>query len=195
MLNVSRETRTRLDAYADLLRKWNSRINLVSQETLSELHTRHISDSWQLAELIGDSRGAYLDLGSGGGLPGLVIAIADPQRPATLVESDARKCAFLRTVARELDLQNVTVTNERIEAAEPANSEHISARALAPMTDLLAYVYRHISPTGVAWLMKGRNWRDEVLSAESHWKFNYISHQSRSQPGAAILKVTDIQHV
>ncbi|MTE00771.1 16S rRNA (guanine(527)-N(7))-methyltransferase RsmG [Paracoccus sp. YIM 132242] len=195
-MSVSRETSSRLQAYAELLRHWNSRINLVAPGSLSELQTRHIDDCLQVADLIQDGTGHWVDLGSGGGLPGLVLAIAkaDTDISFTLVESDQRKAAFLRTVVRELDLTRVKVVSRRVETLPPLNAAHVSARALAPLRQLMAYLHLHLAPTGTAFLMKGRQWQGEVEDARTEWVFDCVAHPSRTQEGAAILEVSGVSH-
>ncbi|MDS9466820.1 16S rRNA (guanine(527)-N(7))-methyltransferase RsmG [Paracoccus sp. MBLB3053] len=192
-MTVSRETE-RLNQYAGLMRKWNKAINLVAPSTLDALEERHISDSRKLAELSKATVGDWVDLGSGGGLPGLVLAINQPDRNISLVESDKRKCSFLRNVCREVGLMNVAILNERIEMVEPLSAQNISARALAPLPLLLSYVDRHLASGGRAWLMKGRNWRNEVDEARKDWSFNLTAHRSATDPDSAILEMTDIRH-
>lgn len=191
---VSRETE-RLGAFAGLLRKWNPAINLIAPSTVDQLESRHIADALQLARLAKTTPGLWLDLGSGGGLPGLVLAIAHPQIPVRLLESDQRKAAFLRNAIRELALQNADVICRRIEMADRQDAANISARALAPLPQLMAYVDRHLSPEGTAWLMKGRNWQKEVAEARKAWSFDMKAHQSSTDPDAAILEITGIRHV
>lgn len=190
---VSRETQA-LATYAALLRKWNPTINLVAPATLPDIEARHIADSSQLVDHATGSRGSWVDLGSGGGLPGLIVAITRPDLDVTLIESDKRKCSFLRTVVREADLGNVRIMDERIEAVDPLDAGNVSARALAPLPVLLSYVAKHIRPNGTAWLMKGRNWRSEVEEARRMWNFDMIAHNSRTDPDAAILQLTGIRH-
>lgn len=194
MTSVSRETE-QLSAYAALLRKWNPAINLVAAGTLDQIETRHIADALQLARLSTPATGAWADLGAGGGLPGLVIAIARPDISIWLVESDQRKAAFLRNAIRELSLKNAEVLCKRIESADRLNTANISARALAPLPQLMAYVERHLAPQGRAWLMKGRNWQNEVADARKSWDFDVKAHQSSTDPDAAILEITGIRHV
>lgn len=190
---VSRET-SLLSQYAALLRKWNPAINLIAPSTLSDIEGRHIADSAQLANLAQGTAGDWADLGSGGGLPGLVIAIQCPTKQVTLVESDGRKCSFLRTSVRELGLDNVRICNSRIEAADRLNVASVSARALAPLPLLLSYASRHLAPAGTAWLMKGRNWRSEIDEAATDWRFDYVAHPSKTDPDAAILEITGLRH-
>lgn len=193
-MNVSRETE-RLVAYAALLRKWNATINLIAPATAGQIETRHIADALQLARLPQQSTGLWVDLGAGGGLPGLVIAIACPEREVRLIESDQRKAAFLRAAIRELSLENASVICQRIESADSQNAANISARALAPLPQLMAYVDRHLSPDGRAWLMKGRNWQAEIAEARKTWSFDVKAHQSSTDSDAAILEITGIRHV
>lgn len=193
---VSRETKDRLSIYGDLLGRWNSKINLVSPATLPYLQERHFDDCLQVSEIAGGTTGLWVDLGSGGGLPGLVLAISnsDTDMKFKLVESDKRKAAFLRTVVRETALTNVTIVNERIEALSPQNAAYVSARALAPLRQLMAYLALHLAPSGRAFLMKGVLWRQEVQDARKNWNFDYIAHPSRTEAGAAILEVTGVRH-
>lgn len=197
MSDVSRETEARLSDFAALLRKWNPSINLVAPSTLAQLERRHIGDSRQLAGLADLQTGSWADLGSGGGFPGLVAAIYYADRPVTfhLVESDQRKATFLRNACRELDLYNITVHTARIESLISLRASIVSARALAPLTTLMSYVDRHLETGGVAWLMKGRNWQAELDQAQKTWQFDVKAHPSLTDPDAAILEVTGINHV
>lgn len=181
-----------LAGYAALLRKWNPAINLVAPSTLTSLESRHIIDSQQVAEAAQGATGAWLDLGSGGGLPGVVVAICRPMLSVTLLDSDQRKAAFLRNTVRTLGLSNCTVACARIEQHPPANADHISARALAPLDRLMPYLARHLAKDGTAWLMKGRNWQHEAETAQREWNFGMTTHPSRTEPGAAILQISGI---
>jgi 16S rRNA (guanine527-N7)-methyltransferase len=195
-MTVSRETSERLEIYASMLQRWNPHINLVASSTLNDLEARHIKDSLQLTHLASPEGGVWADLGSGGGLPGLIIAIAFAGRANTfvLVESDQRKAAFLRAVVRETELTKVTVLSQRIEAVQPLNAEYVSARALAPLGELMAYLDLHLAPSGKAFLMKGRQWRTEVEEAAKAWSFDYTAHPSHTQDGAAILEISGVKH-
>jgi 16S rRNA (guanine527-N7)-methyltransferase len=192
---VSASREAKLVSYAELLRKWNPAINLVAPATLPQLEQRHLADSLQLAELVSQPPGLWLDLGSGGGLPGLVSAIVHPDREILLVDSDRRKIAFLNTAIRELSLRNCTAKAARIEELPPAGSRTLSARALAPLDRLMAYVDRHLAQDGTAWLMKGRNWQAELEAARISWRFDVQAHASITDPSAAILEIRDVRHV
>src|SRR6266446_7568536 len=158
---VSRETEARLDRYVDLLRQWQAKTNLVAPSTIPHLWTRHIADSLQLLALAPSAR-VWLDLGSGGGFPGLVIACAlAGERGATvhLIESNAKKAAFLREAVRELDLRAV-VHGERIEHFSLPMGAHvdvITARAVAPLSVLFGYVALLLKTGAQALLLKGQD--------------------------------------
>lgn len=192
-MNVSRETEV-LEQYAALIRKWNPAINLVAPSTLEQVKSRHIDDCLQLVDVSRSSSGDWVDIGSGGGLPGIVVAICRPDIQVHLVESDRRKCSFLRNAGRELKLTNLSVSTERIESINPLKADHISARALAPLPLLLSYVDRHLVSGGRAWLMKGRNWRTEVEAARETWRFDVTSHPSVTDSEAAILEISELRH-
>lgn len=193
---VSRETEDRLVRYQTLLTKWNSAINLVAPATLADARIRHIEDSAQLWTLCSPRSGHWVDLGSGGGLPGIVVSIMAQGTDVrvTLVESDQRKATFLRTVIRELQLTQVSVLSQRIEELAPLLADFLSARALAPMIDLLPMIQRHLAPDGQAWLLKGARWRDECDAAQSEWQFNLRHFPSMTNPDAAILTISGVSH-
>lgn len=196
-LDVSRETLDRLSSFRDLLIKWNPKINLVSKTSLVEVWDRHIRDSAQMYPLAGICRN-WVDMGSGGGLPGLVITIVarelNPDLHVTMIESDMRKATFLRTVIRELGLTATALTS-RIEKTDPLNADVLSARALADLSSLLFFADRHLSPTGQALFFKGETWQKEVDEARKAWSFDLVSHTSKTNPNAAILEVREIKRV
>ncbi|SEK83750.1 16S rRNA (guanine527-N7)-methyltransferase [Roseovarius azorensis] len=195
LADVSRETIDRLKIYGDLLQKWNPRINLVSRATLDHLWSRHIEDSAQIYDLAPHPVAHWVDLGSGGGFPGLVVAImgAADRSPSrtTLIESDARKSAFLRTVIRETGA-NATVITARIEDIPPLSADVISARALADLDALLTYTERHLASGGSAIFLKGATWKKELSEVQSKWKFDYRLDKSRTETGPVILTITGV---
>jgi 16S rRNA (guanine527-N7)-methyltransferase len=196
--NVSRETIERLEVYAALLQKWNRRINLVAPGTIDALWDRHFTDSAQLLELAPHSATKWVDLGSGGGFPGAVVAIlahaTHPHLVTSLVESDQRKATFLRAIARETD-SPFSVITDRAEQAPKSRADVVSARALAPLEVLLGYVVRHTMDGGVALLPKGANAASEVEMARKTWSFSCESNPSVTDQKAAILKIGDIKRV
>ena len=196
--DVSRETLDRLHRLEALIRKWNPAINLVAGSTLSSLWTRHYLDSIQLFDLAPKGAQSWADLGSGGGFPGLIIAIlAADERPdmaVTLVESDQRKAAFLSAAARELGLP-CTIRAERIEAVAPLSVDVVSARALAPLDTLLGYATRHLAPDGTAIFPKGAGHAEEIARALEHWRFSYQKEPSKSDADGVVLIIGGISRV
>jgi 16S rRNA (guanine527-N7)-methyltransferase len=189
---VSRETAARFDAFEALLRKWNPRVNLVSRASLVDLRRRHFADSEQVFEIAGISGGHWVDLGSGGGFPGLVIAIlaaeAAPDLAVTCIESDGRKAAFLATAARELGLAT-RVLAQRIETAPQQAAQVVSARALAPLARLIPLARRHLAPGGIAIFPKGAGHAREVAEAREIGQFSLTEVPSRTDPQARLLRI------
>lgn len=191
-MNVSRETTARLKVYAALLTKWNPAINLVAKSTLPDLWARHILDSAQLFDLCPPEARTWVDLGSGGGFPGMIVAImalgVNSDLRVTLVESDQRKATFLRTVARETETP-VKIHSERAESLPPLGADVLSARAFAPLPMLLSHVHRHLAPTGVAFLPKGAQAEAEIAEALASWAFQVQKTPSKTDPQAVILSI------
>lgn len=197
-LDVSRETIERIAIYETLVKKWNPKINLIARSTLPDLFDRHIRDSAQLMTHIPLGAKRLGDFGSGGGFPGMVLAIFSaelrPDLDIKLVESDQRKAAFLRSVARETGI-SVDVTVDRIENLDPLNLDVVTARALASLKDLCSFTARHLGPKGDAFFLKGKSWGKEVEEAEVEWKFELAKFKSETNPEAVILHLREIKHV
>lgn len=195
--DVSRETWERLDIFAAQLLKWQKTINLISPKTKSEVWTRHIADSLQLIALVPDNARIFVDLGSGGGLPGLVLAAAFADRPEAMfhmIESDQRKCAFLREAARAMGV-SVKVHNGRIEAVLanwPHGADIVSARALAPLKDLLSLA-QPLLKAGMGLFPKGQDIDSEMEEATKYWAFSGKLVPSRTDSKAGILIVSDLR--
>ena len=195
MTGVSRETSDDFAQYANLVRKWSPTINLVARSQLADLEERHIADSQQLIPLVPAQAISLTDIGSGGGFPGLVLAIAakqsSPGRTFTLIESDQRKATFLRTVVRDLSL-NATVLAKRIEAVSIPPSDVVTARALAPLAELLAHAAHLLKPDGTAIFPKGETWEEELNSARQRWSFSCQAIPSGTRTNARILVIKDL---
>lgn len=189
-LDVPRETEERLRDYLKLLVAWNARINLVAQAPDDQLWQRHILDSWQILPLL--PNGPLADLGSGGGLPGLVIAIGRGQE-THLVESDRRKSAFLIEASRVLNLPHVSVHPVRIEEAKLSAIQVVTARALAPLKVLVPQAARILAPGGVCVFPKGRTADAELTEAVPHWFMQVERFQSRTDDQATILRLSEIR--
>ena len=191
-LDVSRETEERLQAYLATLAEWNRRINLVAAASSVEWRQRHVEDSLQLLPLVPEG-GVLADLGSGGGLPGLILAAALPDRDVHLVESDQRKCAFLIEAARRMGLRQVKVHPKRIEVVSLPPIAGLTARALAPLARLLPSAERLLALDGVAIFPKGRGAETEIAEARASHAFDLETFASRTDPAATILRLGAIR--
>jgi len=191
-LTVSRETLDRLHAYAALLEKWTAAINLVGAADRGQIWSRHVQDSLSLLPLIPPGTARGMDLGSGAGLPGLVLAIATGI-PFDLVESDRRKAVFLQEAAR-ITAAPVQVHAARIEALALPPAQLVTARALAPLDALLAYAAPLLAPGGTALFPKGANAAAELEQARRNWDMQVVEHASPGQPGV-ILAITGLQRI
>lgn len=186
LIGVSRETQERLAAYVALLAKWNAKINLVGPATLADVWRRHILDSAQIHPQVADA-GVLVDLGSGAGLPGLILAILGGP-DIHLIESDARKCVFLHEAARVTGTK-LTIHNKRIEAAPALEADVVTARALAPLAQLLDHAVRFLKPAGKCVFLKGARQADELTDARKSWHMRVTERPSLSDPSGVILEV------
>lgn len=192
---VSRETLARLDIIADLLVHWQKTINLVAPATLPQLWTRHIADSLQLIAHVPEKPLRWVDLGSGGGFPGLVVAAVLAERAGSqmhLVESDTRKCAFLREAARRASLP-VSVHPQRIEQVAERlapGTDVVSARALAPLPKLLDLAAPFLAAGALGIFPKGKDAESELTAARKGWTLDLELRESRSDPDGRVLLVT-----
>lgn len=195
--DVSRETMERLIVFDQLIRKWNPTINLISKASMDDLWSRHIEDSAQIYQHIPLDAVKCVDIGSGGGLPGIVLAVIAkdlaPERQFTLIESDQRKATFLRQAVRTLDL-NTKVLANRTEAVNPLRADLLSARALAPLSKLLATAQHHLTPKGTCLFPKGETYVQEIADARKQFVFDCDAIQSLTDPKGAILKIHGIQN-
>jgi 16S rRNA (guanine527-N7)-methyltransferase len=191
--NVSRETFRLMEIIVSQLVKWQARINLVSPGTMTSIWQRHIADSLQLVALAPDAL-RWIDLGSGGGFPGLVVAAAFADKPGflmSLVESNGKKCAFLRETARLAGLP-VEVLQGRIEdvvSKLPDRFDVVSARALAPLTVLLGLAEPLLSNGATGLFHKGQDVDDEVRTATISWNLDANLIHSQTEAAAAIVMV------
>lgn len=194
-LIVSRETFSRLEVYANELKRWNPKINIVAPNSLNEIWERHIVDSLQTASFLPDKLTNWVDVGSGGGFPGLVLAAHLNEQhdfSMTLVESDQRKCTFLRTCARLMGI-DVTVIAERIENTDIQKADIISARALASLDKLLDLTLPLAHEHTTYIFPKGKNWKNELTIAQEYWQMKVQRHQSITDEDAQILVLNEVR--
>lgn len=187
-MTVSRET---LETYVALLLKWNQKINLIGPSTESEIWERHIEDSLQIVPLIPKDAKSIVDLGSGAGLPGLVVA-TQIQSPITLIERDQRKCAFLAEAIRICGFDHVTLSNSDASNSQ-VKYDVIMARALASIDILLGLAESMIMENSICFFPKGKTYANEIVEAEVTWNFTYQITQSRTQNDAVILAISNIK--
>jgi 16S rRNA (guanine527-N7)-methyltransferase len=195
--NVSRETLQRLKLYASLLADWNAIHNLVSAGSLADVWRRHFLDSAQLAALIPATAKSLVDLGSGAGFPGLVLAEMLRDRDGlrtVLYEATGKKCSFLEEISNRLGLK-AEIRQSRIENAEDEPFDIVTARALAPLPKLLPYAQRFWKKGTIGLFLKGQNIGSELTEAHKSWKMKIRQHPSISDPSGVILEVRELEHV
>ncbi len=181
----------RLQRFAELLLRWNATLNLIAARDAQVLWRRHIEDSLQLVPLLPAQAGRGIDLGTGGGFPGLVLAIVTGV-PFDLIESDQRKAAFLRSAVLETGASAI-VHSCRIEAASVAPAAVVTARALAPLSRLLPLASRLLADDGVCLLLKGAKADDEVAEAERDWDMTVTRVPSRTHPDGVVLRLSHVR--
>ncbi|WP_224704150.1 16S rRNA (guanine(527)-N(7))-methyltransferase RsmG [Devosia aquimaris] len=186
-----------LESYAVLMRKWQSIQNLVSRETLNEVWTRHFADSLQVLNLLTEADKSFIDMGSGGGLPALPLAIAlkGTNRHFTLMEPNGRKVSFLRTVARELGLM-VTVEGRRtdqIDSRETPPADVITSRALASLPQLCSWMAPFMTPKTRAILHKGREHVEEIAESATRWDYDVLISPSDTDRSGVLLTLSNLR--
>lgn len=200
LLHVSRETFQRLQLYVTLLAQWQKRLNLIAEETVGDIWERHILDSGQILALLPALPQKIIDMGSGAGLPGMVLAIMGVPE-VVLVESDQRKAIFLEEVAYQLfgvaamASKKITVRNQRMETVEFLKTDIVTSRALAKL-DQLFNLGRHQWHDQVKIVfLKGKLWKEEIQQAQKHWNFSYQAHPSLTDLQAKILIIEKITRI
>jgi 16S rRNA (guanine527-N7)-methyltransferase len=188
--DVSRETLDRLDRVIATLDVWRQKSNLIGPKEWPQIWTRHVGDSWQLLDHIPQTA-RVVDLGSGAGFPGLIIAAARPEGHVTMVESVGKKCAFLRAAIDAAGLP-ASVHQGRVEAAPPISAEFVTARAFAPMPELLDYAAPWLRKGAIGVFPKGERWKEELTAARQRWNFAYEAIPSRSGGSGVILIVREV---
>lgn len=181
----------KIQLYCDLLIKWNSSINLIGRATIDEITDRHVLDSLQLLEYIPDKMIRVADLGTGAGLPGVLLAIGGCLN-ISLIESDQKKCTFLREVKRRLDLPYEVVCS-RIEKLNESHYDLVVSRALASLNTLLIWSQPLLKEGGKMLLLKGERYMDEIQEAQEQWSFDYNSFKSKTGCGGVVLEVKNIK--
>lgn len=194
-LPVSHETFERLEHFAASIRQWTKSINLIAASTREEIWSRHVLDCAQIINFAPDTMSTWCDLGSGAGLPGIVVAILErerqPGRRIVLLEADKRKAAFLALQIKTLAL-NAVVRLGRIELAAPVVADVVTARALAPLPTLFDFSLRHGTDKGTSIFLKGRGHKAELQRAAERFSFDLEQHQSLSDPEGTVLVIRNL---
>ena len=191
--SVSRETIEKLEIYISLLQQWNKKINLVSQQGMDQVWKRHVYDSFQLIRYLDSSVKSIADLGSGGGFPGLILALST-DIPVILIESDMRKTIFLREVLRQTKTQ-ATVLCQRVENVNAISADVVTARALTSLTQLLEFSKNILNKNGYCLFLKGRSVNLEIEEAQKDWKINYKTFSSQTNADGVIVKINQFERV
>lgn len=189
LIDVSRETLSKLTDYVALLKKWNSKINLIGSG--GDIWNRHIWDSYQLVPLLPRRAKSLVDIGSGAGLPGLVIAMATSLK-VTLIERDIRKASFLREAARSLGLQGVEIKNEDAHFIH-GSYDVITARALSSLADLCELALPLMGKTSICFFPKGENFASEVEEAREKWSFDLELIPSQTNCNSSIVSISKLK--
>jgi 16S rRNA (guanine527-N7)-methyltransferase len=194
--NVSRETLARVKLFVALLEEWNARHNLVSARSLAEIWRRHVWDSAQLAKFVPPDAASLVDLGSGAGFPGLILALLSRDRAGfrtVLIEATRKKCDFLALAGDRLGL-NVEIRNSRMEDAPREPFDIVAARACAPLPRLLVYAQAFQGPNTLNLFLKGQSVGEELTEAHKSWRMQMREEPSRSDPSGVILAIRELRH-
>ena len=194
---VSRETEARLDRYVSLLIEWQAKTNLIAPSTLPQLWTRHISDSLQLLDLAPSAR-TWLDFGSGGGFPGVVLACAMTEHGGAmvqLVERNAKKAAFLREALRVTGATGSVVLADIGDYVDSLRRpvDCITARAVAPLHMLLGFAAPLVQQGTKALFLKGQDVEAELTEATKYWNIEPLLHPSRTGGHGWIVELNSIE--
>ena len=191
LTGVSRETLEKFSTYVALLTKWQKAINLVSNKSLPDVWERHVLDSYQILKHAPNDKGVWIDMGSGAGFPALIVAMASDFE-VHVIESDHRKCQFMREVSRETSTP-ITIHTKRIDAVEPFPATVISARALASLEKLLEYSENFATDETVYLYLKGQDVDAELTNAAKCWRMDTVKHSSLSSSEGCILQLKDVR--
>ncbi len=182
-----------LDTYIFNLKKHNKHTNLVGSSTLEDPWNRHILDCLQILPTLNDCNCSILDMGTGAGLPGLLLSIMGCQN-VTLIDSNNKKIKFLEKIKKEMNLKFKTVL-DRVENKENEKYDIITSRALANLSKLFTYSHNFLKKNTVLIFLKGKTVNDEILDATKIWKFEYKKHASLSDRRGNLLVIRNLKRL
>ncbi|MBQ9270924.1 MAG: 16S rRNA (guanine(527)-N(7))-methyltransferase RsmG [Alphaproteobacteria bacterium] len=195
--DVSRETIEKLRVFVSLLQEWNTKMNLVSKNSLTEVWLRHILDSLQLIQYIPANTELLLDIGSGAGFPAVVLAIVMqekmPNAKWILVESITKKTVYLNDVSAKLGLKNVQIENIRVENLKLRNINVVTARAVAALDVLCGYASSMSGKNTKCLFLKGKTYQEELQKAREKWLFDCITHQNIYSDDGVLLEISNLR--
>ena len=195
--NVSRETICKLQKFAELLSAWNNKMNLVSKKSLDDVWERHILDSVQLIKYIPVDTKILLDIGSGAGFPGIVLAILlqekYPSAKVILVESITKKTMYLKDICHQLALSSVEILNQRIENTVFKKVDVITARAVASLNVLCGYISKISNKNTTILLLKGKSYVQEELEAAPHWQYSSKIHPNLYSADGVVMEIKNVR--
>ena len=193
--NVSRETFSKLELYHESLLEWQNKFNLVSKNSIEDAWNRHFIDSIQLVKYIPENAKTLLDMGSGAGFPGMVLAILFNDKTSylktTLVESINKKTLYLNHV-KDITSTNVEIINGRVEQIKNRKFDVISSRAMTSLVDLLGYAYPLLNKKGVCVFPKGKSWSEEIKISKNKWNFDFEAFDSETSKEGKILLIKNL---
>ncbi|MBR2273751.1 MAG: 16S rRNA (guanine(527)-N(7))-methyltransferase RsmG [Alphaproteobacteria bacterium] len=194
--NVSRETIQDLKTFQQMVLEWNSKFNLISKSTETDIWKRHIEDSLQLDKFISEKDKTMYDFGTGAGFPGLVIAIfakyTFPNLKISLIESTTKKTIFLNEVKNKLNL-DINIINERIENLKLKKADIISSRAMASLEKLFEYAINFTKENTKLLFLKGESWQKEIETAQKNWIFSFESIPSITNEKGRVLQIQKLR--
>lgn len=194
---ISAQEYEKLQQFVALLTGWNAKMNLVSKNSLKDIWSRHILDSAQLLTYLPRDLNHLVDIGSGAGFPGVVLAILLQERKlavkVTLVESITKKTVYLKDVCTKLNLQNVEIINNRVENAVFKNVDVITARAVAQLDVLCGYAKRIGNPKTKLLLLKGQKWVEEDETAQNHWQYDLTIYPNKQCIDGVVMEITNLR--
>ena len=197
--DVSRETIQKLKDFVDILRDWNAKMNLVSKNSLENVWERHVLDCLQLVEYLPAEVKNLVDIGSGAGFPGVVLAIVMQQKfptaQITLVESITKKTVYLNDVRQKLGLQNVKIENNRVENIVFKNVDVITARAVAALDVLCGYAFKIGNKNTRMLFLKGQSYAAEDASARQKWRYDATVCPNKYAEGGVVMELRNLRKI
>jgi len=196
---VSRETITSLEKYEKMLINANNSLNLIGKSTIPEIWNRHFLDSFQLIDFIGKNEKSLIDIGSGAGFPGIILAIAakDKKIPIkiTLVDKSRKKIIFLKKIIKELNLNVQTLNKNILDDDVKFTDDIFVARAFKPLSVILKLIHNKGANWKKIFIFQGKTWRKELQQASKNWDIEYKQRRSITNTDSVILEIDNFKKI